>query len=126
MDAPPYTVNKILEVLKSAPYYAQRGVVVGSSALVLHGIIEAAPDLDLAIPKHVMDYHADEPSPPARYLTSHRCGIDFVALDDVVWETVYGVRVATLPTLLALYETLHRNKDKKHIELISKTLMSTY
>lgn len=114
--APVYTKDELITMFKADPYYSTMGMVVGSSALVLHDLLPVAPDLDIAVPSRYFQYHEGETEAvdtPARYKTSggpvdYLCA-DFKKGSDTV--EIEGVPVATLTSLIHLYNETNREKD---------------
>lgn len=118
--------DKIIEMYQQETYY--RGIIVGSAALVMHGLLEEARDLDVAISKGMMAYHEGEQDlgafAPARYHAGGEDGFDFVGLNFVECDEIDGIPVATLQHMLTFYEAVGREKDHDKIALIEDVLFA--
>lgn len=105
--------EEIIALYESETNY--KGTVIGSAAMVLHGLQKECYDLDIAIPRSTMNDHLDIGDPP---LLSQEDEIHFIELEYVEYIWIRSVPVATLRQLMTFSQMLKR--DPTDIERISR------
>ena len=138
-----YNRQQLSALYAGLGYYKPHAVVIGGAAMVFHGLLDEAKDLDVALPEHIMNFHAAEADVnvgdaglmrnegdfvPARYWPSGQNGIDFCsggsayATNPAEIIEFGGVKVLARPALLCFYQNLNRPKDQEKIALLVQVL----
>ena len=119
---------EILAKLRALPYDPGEYWLVAGAAMVLHGLREECADLDLGCTPTLADALEAKGCPFRLTQDGNRWfrpGGDIELFENWLCDTVEiidGVPVVSLPGLLTMKERLGREKDRKDIELIRKSL----
>lgn len=123
--------QEIKSILRAFPYSPDDYWVIAGAAMVLYGIKDQTPDIDLGCSKKLADRLEAEGCPPRRseggnrwFRYGERMEIIENWLRDSITE-VEGLPVVTLKGLIEMKRELGREKDIKDIQLIREYMEKT-
>jgi len=127
----PYNRQRIIDTISKSRPNRPHPTVVGTAALVLHGLCEEAENLTVTFPIeefHYPEAHDTDPVIQARVdsiiphaLTICPAGLtnDLVSMGTT---TIDGISVLTRPALLSYYEKFGQPKDQEKIKILRQVL----
>ena len=123
--------NKIIEKLRAFPYDPKNYWVVTGGAMVLHGIREETPDIDLGCTPEMADRLESEGFLCQKTSDGNRwfkVGSDIEIFENWLYDKVElagNIPVISLRGLLAMKNDLGRKKDMRDVLLIQKHMCKT-
>ena len=122
--------SEIIKKLKEYDLDVKRYIIISGTAMVLHGIKEDTPDIDISVTEELEeelleDYYAilehTNTDGTHAYIINDEVNFGIKYYSDNK-EYIEGLPVQSVEDILKLKELLNRDKDKEDIRLLKKHL----